>query len=183
MGLLDTILSGQGGDIVGQISRNFNLDQGTAESAISSIIPAISKGLQNNMSDKSGLNSFLDALGNGKHQSYVDDPDSLSNQQTIDDGNSILGHIFGSKKVSRNVASHAAAKTGISSDLLKKMLPVLASAAMGMMSKQGTSSGIGDAIAGKGSKSAVGGLLTSFLDSDNDGSIADDLLSMASKLF
>jgi hypothetical protein len=183
MGLLETILSGQGGDIVGQISRSFNLDQGTTESAIRNMVPAISRGMQNNMSDRSGLESLLKALGKGNHQGYLDDAEGLSHQRTADDGNSILGHIFGNKDVSRNIAGRAATETGLSSSLLKKMLPVLASAAMGMMSRQGASSGLGDALSGRGSKREVGGLLTQFLDADNDGSITDDLLNLASKFF
>ncbi len=180
MGLLDAVLSGQGGDIIGQLARNFNLDQGTAENAVRHMLPAISRGMQKNMSDRSGLESMLNALGQGHHEGYLED---LSNSRAMDDGNSILGHLFGSKDVSRNIAGHAAAETGLSSGLLKKMLPVLASAAMGMMSRQGASSGLGAALSGGGSKREVGGLLSSFLDADNDGSIADDLLSLASKFF
>ncbi len=183
MGLLDTILSGEGGDVIGQLARNFNLDQGTTENAVRQMLPAISRGMQKNMSDRGGLESLLNALGNGNHQRYVEDVDRLSDQRVADDGNSILGHLFGSKDVSRNVAGHAAAETGLSSGLLKKMLPVLASVAMGMMSRQGTSSGLSAALSGSGSKREVGGLLNSFLDADNDGSIADDLLSLASKFF
>lgn len=183
MGLLDAILSGQGGDVVGQISRNFNLDQSTAESAIRQMVPAISRGMQKNMSNQEGLESLLNSLGKGHHQDYLNDLNSLSNQRTADDGNSILGHIFGSKDVSRNVAGHAADETGLSSGMLKKMLPILASVAMGMMSKQGASSGLDAALSGGGSKQEVGGLLNSFLDADNDGSIADDLLGLVSKFF
>jgi Carboxypeptidase regulatory-like domain/Bacterial protein of unknown function (DUF937) len=48
----------------------------------------------------------------------------------------ILGHIFGSKDVSRQVASRASAQTGISESVLKGMLPVVAAMAMGAMSKR-----------------------------------------------
>ncbi len=183
MGLLDSILAAQGGKLVGQIAQNFGLDQATAEAAIRHLTPAISRGMQRNMSDQGGIDAILDALNRGKHKRYVDDLDRLQRSSTVDEGNSILAHIFGSKDVSRHVASHAARQTGLDSSLLKKMLPVLASVAMGMMRKQSTASGgLRNAMASSRSRRNMGGLLSSFLDADNDGSIADDLFKMATKL-
>lgn len=183
MGLLETILADQGGKIVGRIAQNFGLDQATAEAAIRHLTPAISRGMQRNMGDQSGIDAILEALNRGKHKKYVDDPDRLSHRSTIDDGNSILGHIFGSKDVSRNVAAHAARQSGLDSSLLKKMLPVLATIAMGVLRKQSTASGgLRNAMQSSTGRSNLGGLLTSFLDADNDGSIADDLFRMATKL-
>jgi hypothetical protein len=49
-----------------------------------------------------------------------------------------LGHLFGSKELSRAVAQQAAAQTGIGQDILKQMLPVLASTIMGGLFKQST---------------------------------------------
>ncbi len=43
----------------------------------------------------------------------------------VSDGNNILGHILGSKDVSRAVADRASANTGIDSGMLKQMLPCL----------------------------------------------------------
>ncbi len=183
MGLLDTILADQGGKIVDQIAKNFGLDQRTAEAAIRNLAPALSRGMQRNMGKQTGVDAILEALNKGKHKNYVNDLDRLSRRSTIDDGNSILGHIFGSKDVSRNVASHAAKQTGLDSSLLKKMLPILATVAMGMMRKQSSASGgLRNAIGSSRGRSTMGGLLSSFLDADNDGSIADDLFKMATKL-
>lgn len=69
-----------------------------------------------------------------------------------------------------------AQKSGVSSSVLKKMLPVIAMEVMGMMKKKG-----GAALSG-GSSSSVG-LLRGWLDTDNDGSIMDDILSLAVRFF
>jgi hypothetical protein len=58
----------------------------------------------------------------GGHQQYLDDPSRLGAAETLQDGNGILGHIFGSKDVSRQVAAQASANTGISPDGLMGML-------------------------------------------------------------
>jgi hypothetical protein len=65
------------------------------------------------------------------------------------------------------VASQAAASTGIGADILKQMLPVVATMVMSGMSQQG---GAGRA----------GGLL-GMLDADGDGSVADDVLGLAAR--
>ncbi|MCK5786734.1 MAG: DUF937 domain-containing protein [Candidatus Sabulitectum sp.] len=175
MGLLNSILASQGRNIVGQISSKFGLPSGLAESAVRSLIPALSQGIQKNTSDKAGLESLINALANGNHQNYLDDPDSISDPATTADGNSILGHILGSKEVSRNVAEEAAAETGVDSSTLKKILPVLASVAMGVMSKESSPS--------SGNNLDIGGLLGALLKSDSDDSSTEGLLDIAKKLF
>ena len=54
------------------------------------------------------------------------------------DGNGILGHLFGSKDLSRAVASQAAQATGIGQNVLQQMLPVIAAMLMGGLFKQST---------------------------------------------
>ena len=126
-----------------------------------------------------GLEDLVGALGRGNHRQYLDDPASLGQAGAVVEGNGILGHLFGSKEVSREVASRAAQSSGVDSGILKQMLPLLASAAMGAMAKQGFGNDA-SRLAG-GQDSGIGGLLTSFLDADKDGSAMDDILGMASR--
>lgn len=53
-----------------------------------------------------------------------------------DEGNKILGHLFGSKTNSRSVARYAASDTGIEQETIKKALPLVAGLVMGALSKQ-----------------------------------------------
>lgn len=122
-------------------------------------------------------------MSSGGHDQYLNNPEILGKSITAADGNAILGHFFGNKDVSRNVAANAAAKTGLSSALIKKMLPVVATIAMGALTKRAGSEGIlGQATASNNSGDAVG-ILKSLLDSDNVSSILDDVLSLATRLF
>jgi len=182
MGILDMLLASQGGDVVKPLASNFNISESDAQSAISKLVPALSQGLRRNTTNSGGLESLIGALAGGRHDSYIDDLSRLGRQETVDDGNGILGHLFGSKDVSREVASRAAADTGLDSTLLKKMLPVLATLVMGMLSKQASSGGLGQLTGGSsGSAGGLGDLLGSMLDADGDGSVADDLLGLAGR--
>jgi hypothetical protein len=184
-GLLDLILKQQDGAVVKQLSNTFGLNQQDAIKAIGSLLPALNQGVKNNISNEDGLGKLLGALKNGQHQQYLDQPEKLGRPETIQDGNSILGHILGSKDVSREVASNAAATTGLDAGILKKMLPVIATMVMGSLSKKSSDMGVLNQVSGGQSvaPSGISGMLVSLLDADKDGSVVDDLLGMAKKLF
>ena len=112
-----------------------------ASSAVGALLPALAGGLQRNVAEQGGLEALVGALTSGQHGRYLDDPALLGSADTISDGNAILGHILGTKDVSRAVASNAATTTGIGEDVLKKMLPVIATLAMGALSRQTATTG------------------------------------------
>ncbi|MDJ0739063.1 MAG: DUF937 domain-containing protein [Gammaproteobacteria bacterium] len=179
MNLLDMIMNAQNGDVVRQVANNFQLDEGQARSAIGALVPALSKGFSNNAASGQGLDDLIGALSRGNHSRYIEQPAALTDQAAVVEGNGILGHIFGSKDVSREVASRAAERSGVDSGVLKKMLPLLASAAMGAMAKQGFASAPNQLAGDQGG--GLGSLLAGFLDADKDGSILDDVIGMAGR--
>ena len=150
MNILDAILNNSA--VVDQMAKNFNLDANSAQSAIKHMLPALTRGMQNNAKKEGGLEGLFGALSSGQHSRYVEKPELLGQSATTQDGNAILGHILGSKDVSRNVAGHAAKETGLDFGLLKKMLPVLATVVMGSLGKQTQQKGI--------LEQAMGGLLS-----------------------
>lgn len=153
MDLLQTILNAQGGQAVDQLGQHVGLDRDQTVSALQHLLPALAGGLAQNASQPGGLESLLGALSGGGHQQYLDNPASLAG--ATDDGNGILGHVLGSKDVSRQVAAAASAQTGIGADILKKMLPLVASLAMGALSQRASSSSFNSSSAQLGG----GGLL------------------------
>jgi hypothetical protein len=71
-------------------------------------------------------------------------------------GNQILGHIFGSKDKSREVASQASEQSGVDSSILKKLLPIVAGAvAMHYATKRRE----GGSAAGGGGRGILGSIL------------------------
>lgn len=174
--ILDTLFADDNKAVLEEVQKNFNLTEKETRVAVEELIPALSRGLQKNTQSGQGMDELLDALRTGSHRQYMEKPSSLSAPETTKDGNDILGHIFGDKKVSREVANRVSEKSGLSSTLLKKMLPVVASLVMGALSKKVLGSG----SSATNSRSS-GGLLTSLLDSDKDGSIWDDVLGMAAR--
>lgn len=183
MNILEMILDGQNQGQIAQIANSFGIGEDQVQAAISQMIPALSQGVKKNISNESGLESLLGALASGNHQSYVEQPERVTEESAVLDGNNILGHILGSKDVSRNLASRVSENTGVESGILKQMLPMVASMMMGSLSKQATESGmLEQAAAPSGSSNDMLGMLGGLLDADNDGSVVDDLLGFAGKM-
>ena len=136
LNITDLLLGNESSGAVSALAKQFGISEAQARDAVSSLAPSLSRGMQHQTKESAGLDSLINALGKGNHSRYVDDPGVLGREETVKDGNSILGHIFGSKDVSRNVAKHAAQETGLGSTLLKKMLPVVATMVMGTLGKK-----------------------------------------------
>ena len=146
--LFDMLKGAAGGQAIKQVAKQTGLSDSMAEIAVKALLPAISGGLQRNAQQPGGLQALLGALNNGNHDRYLDQPETLGRPEAIQDGNGILGHLLGSKDTSRAVASHASQKTGIDAGLLKVVLPMVASMAMGSLSKQTKEPSMVEALAG-----------------------------------
>lgn len=180
MNIGDTIGSGA----VQQIATQFGLTPQQAQLAVGALLPMVAAGLQKETASR-GEAGLAAALSQGNHEAYLQNPASLGAPATALDGNSILGHIFGSKETSREVAANASQKTGIDPAILKKMLPIVAALAMGALARKSKQAG-GGAQPGAGAPLGAGaaaggglaGMLGSLLDRDKDGSMLDDLGGM-----
>lgn len=157
MNLLDMILQSQNGAAAQQAGQSLGLNSQQTQTAISALLPAISSALKQNTQKPEGLAGLLGALQSGSHQQYLEEPQRMGQPQTISEGNAILGHLFGSKEVSRAVAGHAAQQTGLGEDVLKKMLPMVATMAMGSLSKQTQSGDMKSQLAGLAIQQMMGG--------------------------
>lgn len=187
---LTDILAQAGG--IDSMAKQLGVPPAIAKQGAEALLPAILGGFskQAQAGGGAGLGGLLGQLGGGGLL------DAVLGAQTapVDQGNDVLGQIFGSKDVSRTVAGHAAEQTGIDSGTLKKMLPILAMLVAGYMAKQGggqSGGGIGDLIGGMlggGGQSGSGGLggmlggLGKLIDRNGDGNPLDDILGMAGKL-
>ena len=134
--LFDIFLQAQNGAGMQALAQQFGLSMQQAQAAVQALLPAFSQGLQRNTADPYGMGAFMTAMASGQHAKYFDDATQAFTPQGIDEGNGILGHLFGSKDLSRAVAAQAAQATGLSQQVLQQMLPAMASMMMGGLFKQ-----------------------------------------------
>ncbi len=181
MNLLDLIMDDSGSQVVGQLAKRAGVPEDEISNILAQAVPAVSRGMRSKMSDENGLSSILDILKDKQPERYIEQPDVItSDKSVIDDGNSILGEIFGNKNTSREVASRVATKSGSNSGVVKMLLPIIASLAMGALSKKGNAN---PAPAQASQSTGMMGMVKDFIDTDDDGSIVDDLFTMAARRF
>lgn len=174
MNLMDLLQKSGGESSVERLAGSLGLGRSQAQELIASLSPSLVKSLQNQVAAPGGLDALKTALDRGSHDQYVERPEMMESDATREDGNKILGHLFGSKDVSRNVAAHASRETGIDVATIKQALPLVASLAMGALSKKSSDN----------RSNSLGGLLGGLLDSDKSGGVGvDDLLGLARKFF
>jgi hypothetical protein len=189
---LTDILAQAGG--IESMANQLGIPPAVAKQGAEALLPSILGGFKKQAQSGGGvegLGGLLGQLGGGGLLDSV-----LGSEPTpVNQGNDVLGQIFGSKDVSRTVAGQAAAQTGLDSGILKQMLPILAMMVAGYMAKQGGQSGesgglggilgnvLGGAMGG-GAAPSAGGLagLGNMLDMDGDGNPLDDIMGMVNKM-
>lgn len=141
MNIVEMIARSHNGHGLDMLGQQFGLTREQTLQAIAELAPVVASGVRQNTRQDEGVVSLLQALSGGHHERYLEDDSAIQDEQVRQEGNAILGHLFGNKQVSREVAMHAAGSTGIGSAILKKMLPVIASMVLGAIFKQMTGGG------------------------------------------
>jgi hypothetical protein len=186
------------------MARELGISEQQATSAAGALLPAILGGFkkqaqapaQPGLGGMGGLGELLGRLGGGGLMDEVLAPHPTD----VSAGNEVLGQVFGSKDVSRAVAQNAAAQTGLSAELLKKMLPILAMLVTGYMARRGAGAAAEPSSSSEGGPDGLGGLLGglfggqrgaggpggggglgAMLDLNGDGNPLDDILNMAGR--
>ena len=176
---------------IAAMARELGVDQSMVEKGAAALLPMVLGGFKSQAAAQpgglDGLLGMVSQMGGGGLLDAV-----LGQQPTpVDKGNQILGQIFGSKDVSRAVATQAASSAGVGPDLLKQMLPMVAMAAAGFMAKQAAAGpaagggGLGGlvgqvvgALTGGGGQSNGLSTVMSLLDANKDGNPLDDIMRM-----
>lgn len=133
--LLDLLLETDNNGLSSKFSKQFGLDHEQANNALRALMPAFSQGLKRNVGSPQGFGAFMQALAEGDHLQYTNNPEQAFTQHGIDEGNQILSHLFKSKNLSRKIAEQAALSSGVSTNILKQMLPSLAPLILGALTK------------------------------------------------
>ncbi|WP_376701917.1 DUF937 domain-containing protein [Mesorhizobium sp. ISC25] len=170
--LFDILAQAQNGNGMQALAQQFGLSQQQTQAAVAALLPAFSQGLKRNTADPYGLGSFMTAMAGGQHAKYFEDASRAFSPQGLDEGNGILGHLFGSKDLSRAVASQAAQASGVSQQVLQQMLPAIASMMMGGLFKQTTNQLGGQMHAAGGGGNPLGELIEQMMRQAGGGSQA-----------
>lgn len=134
--MFDMLNQAQNGAVMNNLSRQFGLQPEQTRQAVEALMPAFNEGMRRQAQSIDAMQGFLKQMGAGGYERFYDDPEAAATDDVRASGNDVLGQIFGSKDVSRAVADQAATMTGLGTEMMKQMLPVLASMMMGGLARQ-----------------------------------------------
>jgi hypothetical protein len=123
--LYEILADAQHGDAMAELGQQ-GLSPQQTQAAVASLLPAISMGLKRSTATPEGLGNLF-ALVARRPDLYAayDDPLVAFSPEARDAGNTVLSTMFGSPDASRAIAGQAQQLSGISSAILKKLLPII----------------------------------------------------------
>ncbi len=163
--LYQIIQGAQGGQAIDNLAAQFGLSSEQADSAVKSLVPALSSAFMAKAAQPGGYGAILGAMTDDHHKQAYADPDTAQAPETQHKGGDILTNIFGNDAIIQQVAEQASRFTGIPSATLVAMLPVIASMVIGgvatTMHNQGMGGLLGQ-LAGMAEQGGLGGILGQF---------------------
>jgi len=173
--LLDLMRAAQGGAAMENMSRQFGLSLDQTRRSMEALMPAFALGFQRNAADPTGFANLLRMMGSGQYAGFFEQPGMAFSPLGRREGDTILGQLFG-PEVSRQVANQAAAWAGVGPDIMRQMMPTVATMLMGGLFKSAASEGLADMFE-QFAKVLRGGAAAAAQGRRNGGSAATDPFS------
>ena len=186
--MIDDLMGAVGGEGLGALGGLLGgADENVTKGVLGAALPAIIGAMANNASKPGGADSLLGALQKDHDGSILDNLGGFLGQPSTDDGNGILGHVFGNSRpqVEQNIAQ----KSGLDLGMIIKFLPVIAPIIMrflGKMTRQNNldAGALTNSLQQEKKAAEAGGFdfgsILGMLDSDRDGDVKDDVMKMGS---
>lgn len=179
------------GAAAGQLARRLGISEGTAQTAVQLAVPLILAALARNASQPQGAQELHQAVASDHDGSILDQLSSYLGNPQAANGSGILGHVLGGQRPA--VESNLAQATGIDQNSAGSLLEMVAPLVMGAVGRQQQQNGLDpDGLsqflvqqqqAEAQTNPGLMGTLSSMLDSNRDGNVADDLSRMAGGFF
>jgi len=187
-GLLDLLNSATGEQLISGIASETGQPHNKTADVLNMAMPLLLGAMKKNATNPRGAEGLMSALSNKHNGNILDDLGGLFsggvNQDVVDDGEGILGHVLGNKQpLVENALSQ---KSGLDAGTIAQILKLAAPIVMGFLGKQKTQNqvnnqdGLNALLA-----SMLGGqphknqsLISSLIDADGDGSVLDDVADM-----
>jgi hypothetical protein len=191
--VLETVSQSLDGPALDRIAGMLGTDRATTTTAVSAALPMLVSALARNAASPDGAAAISGALQRDHDGSILDDlVGALGGGQDIGAAVSggILRRIFGSQ--APQVGASLGQQTGLDSGRMLQLLQILAPIVMGALGRrqreqQLDSDGLSDLLRGERQQvqqaaPGLGGLLTSILDGNHDGSVLDDAARLGGDL-
>jgi hypothetical protein len=181
--ILDMLKSDGG---LAQMAKELGVDETMVSAGAAALLPAVMGGFKQVAASQGGVEGLMGMLGQMGGGGLLDAVVGADPTPTAP-GQQILSQILGGNAQSA-VLQQAAGATGLNPQMLQSMLPMLAMAAAGFMSKQAAAGGgegglgglVGQVMGALTGNAQAGGLagVSKLLDMDGDGNPLNDIMKL-----
>jgi hypothetical protein len=141
--LFDLMRAAQGGAAMENMAQRFGISLDQTRRATEALMPAFALGFQRNAGDPMGFSNLLRMMGSGQYAGFFEQPGQAFSPRALSEGNTILAQLFG-PEVSRQVAEQTAAWAGIAPEIMRQMMPAVATMLMGGLFHSAAHEGLAD---------------------------------------
>jgi hypothetical protein len=188
--LSQTITQQIAGAAASKLAARFGISESTAQTAVQLAVPLIVAALARNAAQPQGAQDLHDAVARDHNGSIWDNLTEYLNNPAAANGAGIIGHVLGGQRpaVENNLAQAAGLDQGSAGSVLEVVAP-LVMGALGREQQQngldagGLSQYLGEQQQAQSANPDLMASISSMLDSNNDGSVVDDLSRMAGGFF
>ncbi len=136
MQIVDVLNHAQGGAALANLATAFGVNPEKAAPAIETMLEALSQRIERNSLSRGGLADVVELLNHDVTGRAINDGQGLAGAETSAAGNHVLKVLIGDKDKSRAIAQRASKASGLDEDILKRMLPAVASMLIGGLQKE-----------------------------------------------
>jgi hypothetical protein len=185
--VIQLLVSQLSGDAVGQISKQIGVDEAQAQQAVGMALPILIGALNRNTNTSDGAQALTSALERDHDGSILTDlSQALTQEETLEDGLAILGHVMGDRQGS--FVKSVSRATGLDEDQVAQLFALLAPVvlgALGQMQRKKNLDAQGVSSLLEEERSTVEGTasgLVQLLDFDGDGDVSEEIIGLSSNL-
>ena len=178
------------GTAAGQLAQRLGISEGAAQTAVQLAVPVIVAALARNASQPQGAQDLHQAVASDHDGSILDQLTSYLGNPQAANGSGILGHVLGGELPA--VESNLAQRTGMDKNSAGSLLEMVAPLVMGAVGREqqqngldpnGLSQFLAQQQQAQPAEPGLMGSISSMLDSNRDGNVADDLSRIAGNFF
>ncbi|HVI30068.1 DUF937 domain-containing protein [Hansschlegelia sp.] len=146
--MFELLRQAQGGAAFDNLARAYGMSPEQIRAAVAALTPAFAQGFQRQPQNDQAARRFAELLQTETYARAFEAQAAAFDQAATSAGEEALGALFGSKEVSRAVAAQAAAASGVQAEIIRKVLPALASILVGGFAKAAQGAAGGGATSG-----------------------------------
>ncbi|MGH8455724.1 MAG: DUF937 domain-containing protein [Stenotrophobium sp.] len=197
MTILDTIMNSQGGQLAAKVADHFGIQPDQVQKTVQNLVPSLVDGVKNAASQSGGLQKLHELMQAGNYQQYVGNISQALSADGLASGKQALEQMLGGSDVINKITSRASAATGLATDKINEVLPVVSNMVMGVLHQvqQSPVAGLAESALNSPLGKMAGGLIggakgaaadplaavKSLLDAHPASGFADELKGMAGK--